>query len=216
MQEHDGGEMISWYKEYHIDDICILICEKNDLTSQEVEETEPMMKPYRNRSESWDYRSASALVYAIFNTYHIPLELYRETDDGRPFLAGGRGDFSISHSGNFTALAFTSDSSKSIGIDIEEIERAFKKDVSRLADRFFSEEEYLAVRKSHAPILKFLELWTRKEALMKSLRIPLSRLLKEEKTVLSEWTAGRLVVKKLFEQDQFSDKVVGSLCYYEM
>ena len=100
--------VIPWFHIHKTADTSIFLCEKNEISEQAVEETEPMMKPYRNRSTTWDYRSASALIYEAFRQYEIPLEQYMVSYSGRPYIAGGRGDISISHSGHYTVVAITS------------------------------------------------------------------------------------------------------------
>lgn len=87
---------------------------------------------------------------------------------GKPFVKDGNIHFSLSHSGNFAAAAF---SEAEIGIDIES-----RKDISKkLACRFFSPEEIHSARDS-ASIIK---LWTRKEAISKAFDIPLSEILSQ-------------------------------------
>ncbi len=87
---------------------------------------------------------------------------------GKPFDKDGNIHFSLSHSGNFAAAAF---SENKIGIDIES-----RRDVpEKLADRFFSPEEIRAAQDS-ASIIK---LWTRKEAISKAFDIPLSEILSQ-------------------------------------
>lgn len=174
--------VIPWFHIHKTADTSIYLCEKNEVSEQAVEETEPMMKPYRDRSTSWDYRSASALIYEAFRQYEIPLEQYRVSDSGRPYIAGGRGDISISHSGHYTVVAITGNPELSIGIDIEEIERARKRNIRGIAKRFFPEKEFIRVRDSEDPAIEFLNLWTQKEARMKALRVPLAQTLGENVT----------------------------------
>lgn len=158
----------------------ILFLEKNDASIAKVDRLEPLMRPYRNARDTWDYRSASALIYEAFTRYGIPLSAYRELPSGRPYIAGSQADFSVSHSGRYTVVAITTDPDVSIGIDIEETARASKRDIVGLSRRFFSEEEARSVAGAKDPVDTFLRLWTMKEALMKSRRVPLSQVLKTE------------------------------------
>lgn len=174
--------VIPWFHIHKTADTSIFLCEKNEISEQAVEETEPMMKPYRNSSTSWDYRSASALIYEAFTRYGIPLDSYRESETGRPYIAGSQADFSVSHSGRYTVVAITTDPDVSIGIDIEEIERARKRNIPGIAKRFFPEKEFIRVRDSEDPAIEFLNLWTQKEARMKALRVPLAQTLRENGT----------------------------------
>ena len=174
----------------------ILFMEKNAASIEKVKRLEPLMHPYRKARDTWDYVSASALIYEAFTRYGIPLTAYKELPSGRPYIASsrnsavalgktqtdflydGNADLSVSHSGRYTAVAITTAPDVSIGIDIEERERASKRDVIGLSKRFFSEEEAEQVLSSEDQTDTFLRLWTMKEALMKSRRIPLSQVLK--------------------------------------
>lgn len=160
----------------------ILLLEKNEKSEEQVARLEPLMRPYRNALNSWEYRSASALICEAFKRYGIALDRYRESESGRPYIVDEQADLSVSHSGRYTCVAITTDPGVSIGIDIEERVRASKRDLAGIAHRFFSPAEAAKVEQSDDTVFEFLKLWTMKEALMKSRRVPLSLVLKGDTT----------------------------------
>ena len=93
------------------------------------------------------------------------------TDTGKPYLENGP-YFSISHSGDYIAVAV---SSREIGVDIEEISD-FKESV---ADKYFSETEREYIFKGNKNI-NFFKLWTAKEAIIKKQGITMKELSKLE------------------------------------
>lgn len=82
---------------------------------------------------------------------------------GKPFLKGGGYFFSVSHSGEYIAFAGETDSP--IGVDIQLKGRADY----RVAERFFTEDEYSAICSSPAPEREFFKIWSLKEAYVKML-----------------------------------------------
>ncbi|MGI6280207.1 MAG: 4'-phosphopantetheinyl transferase family protein [Acutalibacteraceae bacterium] len=89
---------------------------------------------------------------------------FEKGDGGKPFLKNHpKFYFSISHSKNFAAVAF---SDTAVGLDIEVLRPVNLK----LANRFFSPEESAFAGDE----LKFLQIWTRKEAYLKQSGIGLS------------------------------------------
>lgn len=88
-------------------------------------------------------------------------EIARE-EWGKPFFQGlDEIHFSVSHSGDLWALALDD---KPIGLDIEKA-TAGKRDWLKIAERFFTEEEYSYVQKHGS--LGFHRIWVRKEACLK-------------------------------------------------
>lgn len=98
---------------------------------------------------------------------------------GKPFLPDFPDYyFSISHSENCVAFA---QSKKPVGIDIEHFsERRLK-----IAERFFTENEYKFINASKEPDWDFFRIWTSKEAYVKMLGVGLSKPLRSF-DVLSE------------------------------
>ncbi len=95
--------------------------------------------------------------------------VFSVTEQGKPYCKSHPEiHFSISHSGDFLALAI---SDKEIGIDIEKIRHAKESLVNRVCtknekDEIFSNEK---------PDVKFTEIWTRKEAYLKALGTGIDR-----------------------------------------
>ena len=82
------------------------------------------------------------------------------TENGNPFFNKLNQDISISHSRNYTAVAISTSTEEKIGVDIEDISNITP------ATRFLTENE----KKVVTDTLKFLEIWTKKEALFKFLK----------------------------------------------
>ena len=82
------------------------------------------------------------------------------TENGTPFFNNLNQDISISHSRNFTAVAVSTSKDEKIGIDIEDILNVTPN------TRFFTENEKQVVTNTQ----KFIEIWTKKEALFKFLK----------------------------------------------
>lgn len=78
---------------------------------------------------------------------------------GRPYLAGVKMEFSLSHSGEYIGCAV---SPYRIGFDLQEIRPA---NFHGIAKRFFSKEEQLYLEKFGES--RFFSLWSRKEAFVK-------------------------------------------------
>lgn len=85
--------------------------------------------------------------------------------DGRPFCPGGP-SFSLSHSGDVVLLAVSNDAELDIGIDLEREDRRL--DLRRLVGTVCTETEVKWLRpESPGASVRFLELWTAKEAALK-------------------------------------------------
>ena len=91
------------------------------------------------------------------------------TERGKPYCKSHREIyFSLSHSGNFLALAI---SDRDVGIDIERIRQA-KEDLVR---RVCCENEISLIFSSENPDEAFTEIWTKKEAYLKALGTGIDR-----------------------------------------
>lgn len=82
-------------------------------------------------------------------------------EHGKPFVKGAEYFFSVSHSGDY--IAFAGGAASPVGVDIQTVERADY----RLAERFFTTEEYDKICESSFPELEFFRVWTLKEAYVK-------------------------------------------------
>ncbi len=81
---------------------------------------------------------------------------------GKPLLKGGGYFFSVSHSGDLVAFA---GANSPVGVDIQIVQRADY----RLAERFFTKEEYDAICAAPSSEREFFRIWTLKEAYVKLL-----------------------------------------------
>ena len=97
---------------------------------------------------------------------------------GKPSI-DGRGEdvtpclsFSLSHTAGCVACAISSDTA--VGVDVERTDRRVV--VTQLADRYFSEREAAELRalSESMRLVRFTELWTLKEAYLKSVGVGLS------------------------------------------
>lgn len=117
--------------------------------------------------------------------------IFSTNESGKPILIGESEtpSFSISHSGNFAAVAVSVASGISVGIDIEDYESVNrnKKHMGNIAEKFFLENEkkyinddepVFNVEKNKTKI-NFFKIWTMKEAAMKALERPLLKVLRD-------------------------------------
>lgn len=79
---------------------------------------------------------------------------------GKPFVEGYDYFFSVSHSGDLVAFA---GAACPVGVDIQIVRHADY----RVAERFFTAEEYAAIRAARSPEREFFRIWTLKEAYVK-------------------------------------------------
>jgi 4'-phosphopantetheinyl transferase len=100
---------------------------------------------------------------------------------GLPSIAGqwskGRPVFNLSHSGDWSALAvcWSQEPGFQIGIDLEELNRQADREL--LAPRYFHQDEVTALRPSSFGAFQFFQIWTAKEAYLKSLGVGLQKAL---------------------------------------
>lgn len=95
--------------------------------------------------------------------------IFSVTQAGKPYCKSHRDIyFSLSHSGNFLALAI---SDRDVGIDIEKIRNAKESLVSRVC----CDNEKKMIFSDEYPDKKFTEIWTRKEAYLKALGTGIDR-----------------------------------------
>ncbi len=124
-------------------------------------------------------------------------------ENGRPYLPGDNLEFNLSHTHDraVLALGFSSGLREALGVDLEWIPR--KVDYLQLASRFFTESERLWIGSSRP---RFFEVWTRKEAVLKSsglgLRVELDSFEVLEDCLSEEVTGRPLVLRSFtFQQD---------------
>ncbi|GAL86510.1 hypothetical protein ATO12_04855 [Sporocytophaga myxococcoides] len=97
---------------------------------------------------------------------------------GRPYISDSGIDFSISHSGEYTAVAMSK--GFSIGIDIEKIKEIPICDFKPV----FTDNEWEAILSSTNPLKSFYVYWTKKESTVKAdgrgLSIPLNEIIVDD------------------------------------
>jgi len=94
--------------------------------------------------------------------------LIERGEHGKPFApALGDLEFNLSHAGTDVLLAFAR--GQSLGVDLERVDRRLA--TGPLARRFFAADEAAALARvpAHLQQMSFMELWTRKEAVLKAL-----------------------------------------------
>lgn len=83
---------------------------------------------------------------------------------GKPFIANNRLQFNLSDTKDAVLIAFTLENE--IGADVETVTR--RVDHSSVSQYYFTPEEILDISKAPDEKRRFLELWTRKEAVLKA------------------------------------------------
>lgn len=82
--------------------------------------------------------------------------------EGRPYLPDSKIDFNISHSGDIVACAFSDECR--VGVDVEAVVRIHFQDF----ENQFSQYEWDTIIQDRAPVTRFYEFWSRKEAVIKA------------------------------------------------
>jgi 4'-phosphopantetheinyl transferase len=114
---------------------------------------------------------------------------------GKPFLSNPANSeicFNLSHSGDLLLIAVAR--GEQIGIDVEKNENNI--DISGIAALVFSAEEQFSVSQSANPIHEFYELWTAKEAILKSTGLGFSYPSNQFSVVKSKDHKSRLRISK--------------------
>lgn len=105
--------------------------------------------------------SYSLLLHTVHTEYGATETRLEYGPDGKPYLADMSGvHFNLSHCNQGIALIL---SSEPVGVDIE----AFESYDEKLIDMTMSGEESALIRSSEDSDIAFIQLWTRKEALVK-------------------------------------------------
>lgn len=109
------------------------------------------------------------IIKTVSDYFNIPMQtLFLKKDDhGKPFLSNHENiHISISHSKNHLLYGI---STREIGVDIEVI-RPIKDTFDKIKYIAFHEEELSYIQKNEQDIeIRFLEIWTKKEAFLKCL-----------------------------------------------
>ncbi len=89
---------------------------------------------------------------------------YARGPHGKPYLNGTSVRFNFSDTKDAILIGLTFD--EELGTDIETLAREV--DHEAVSEHYFTPSEIAGIRSSSAPKLRFLELWTRKEAVLKA------------------------------------------------
>lgn len=121
-----------------------------------------------------DFTIAHALLRRSLSRYapvHPNAWQFAANAHGKPALVNGAFSFSLSHTRGLVACAIAA--GMPIGIDVESVSRVVDR---QIADRFFSHEEAAMLRECPEDLrhVRFIELWTLKEAFLKALGLGLS------------------------------------------
>jgi 4'-phosphopantetheinyl transferase len=123
---------------------------------------------------------------------------------GKPVLTNTeRSDifFNLSHSGNLLLIAIGK--GKHIGIDVEKIDG--KIDIFGISSLVFSNDERYSLSRSLDPVQNFYELWTAKEAILKSTGLGFSYPSNQFSVVITKGNESKLgISKKLVAGSDFS------------
>ncbi|HKB13827.1 MAG TPA: 4'-phosphopantetheinyl transferase superfamily protein [Vicinamibacterales bacterium] len=141
-----------------------------------------------------DYAAAHALLRRVLSRGNAtPVRDWRFTrgESGKPLLIARPGQpapsFSLSHTHGLVACAIAA---SEIGVDVELTSRPV--DTARIADRFFSRQETLALDAldGAAKVDRFFDLWLLKEALVKALGRRMATSMRELAFVVDESSDG--------------------------
>ncbi|MBX2816784.1 MAG: 4'-phosphopantetheinyl transferase superfamily protein [Saprospiraceae bacterium] len=142
-----------------------------------IEEEKARFSRFHFERDRWTFLAGRVVTRTLAHHYAgaSPDTAFRYSTYGKPHFPNAALQFNISHSGGCLVVAFTR--GKLIGIDIEEIRPGLE--FERLAKRFFSEREQVALKQSQDAASQFYQIWTRKEAFIKAdgrgVNLPLER-----------------------------------------
>lgn len=133
------------------------------------EEEQKRMKRFVFQREQNRYLAAHACLRVILGliTGCLPEEVqYSKNDFGKPFLAKPKKKifFNLSYSGEKFIIAVSE--KNQVGIDMERIRKDF--DFKEITEVYFSWKERAAINSAENPSIEFAKMWSRKEALLKS------------------------------------------------
>ncbi len=118
---------------------------------------------YKNKHSSINYCFGRLMLLEAISTLGFnkdKLDQLHFSDNDKPLIDGFY--FSISHSENIVALAYSLDSD--LALDIEKIQNIELKNFKS----FFREDEWRDINHSNDPIQKFYWYWIRKESILKA------------------------------------------------
>ena len=118
-----------------------------------------------NESKRQSLSGLSALLFLLdYVGEKTEALVLKRQKGGKPYFENSDWQFGISHSGDIAVCGL---SKNAVGIDVEQLKP--RKNVLAFAKRFFSEGEYVIMQKSANPEFEFYNIWTKKEARLKSI-----------------------------------------------
>jgi 4'-phosphopantetheinyl transferase len=149
--------------------------EFSNLLSQDERERASRFHFERDARKFTVARGSTRSILSAYVKQARPDLQFTYSQHGKPSIGGASGEirFSVSHSGDFALVAVTC--GREVGVDIEKIREDVETD--KLAERFFSEAERLAIRALPAErrVPAFFRCWSCKEAFLKAQGVGLSR-----------------------------------------
>lgn len=111
-----------------------------------------------------EHNEAYSLLDKMLRAHGVSEYEISRNENGKPYIDGSDIHFSISHTEGLCAVAL---SDTPIGIDCEKINSAYESKTDNFSKRYFLPSEQNEIEKSENRLLKFFEIWTRKEAYIK-------------------------------------------------
>lgn len=133
------------------------------LTALPISIADPWQRQHPSLREKNAKKASLAGVWLLWRAKSDALLAY--TADGKPFLQNFEGAISITHTKTHAFCAIL-DERGEIGLDAESFGRISPDRLQALSDRWFTEAEKEAFHQAQSEE-RFLEIWTRKEALVK-------------------------------------------------
>lgn len=172
------------------------------------------LKEYIPNFKECDKEKSQKLLSQLIR-YHVFIKFFSikdltfsELENGKPVLINEDLDFSISHTTKYIIMSVAK--KDEIGVDIEQIRD--RKNLEKIAQRFFTEIEYNQLKQSNNYKYDFFVLWTFKEAEVKRNGLGIAKGFKDAcfiKSLDGKWISPK------FEQDFFTffyDDLVGTIC----
>jgi 4'-phosphopantetheinyl transferase len=146
---------------------------KKELSQQAIDLIEALIRPHEKKKANsyrrWQDKQAYLLGKLLIakhlekNGYNSALlKQVSYTVYNRPFIESLKGDFNVSHSGNFVTCAFSNE--QKLGIDIEKIQEIELNDF----DNILNSADNTIIRNSPDRYLAFFKIWSAKEAILKA------------------------------------------------
>lgn len=132
----------------------------DQLTADEIARANRYILPEKTRQ----FIIGRGLLRHVLNHYTQSVDIHY-AEHGKPYLANQAVQFNVSHSNDLLVIGVSY--TKSIGVDVEYVRHNI--DMQGIADMVFSSVEMQDWHSHARSVQRFYELWTRKEAFLKTL-----------------------------------------------